>query len=123
MEILTRKLYYAPYPHYHLRHNIRLTLLIGDFCNLVLHLQGNLFAFGTGDGNVLLLDVSITRLLNLMQSQFATVGALAWNENVLSSGTSDSSILQRDVRSHSHVTERRLLRHRREVSRNELRYY
>jgi hypothetical protein len=86
-------------------------------------LQGNLFAFGTGDGNVLLLDVSVTRLLNLKQSNFARLGALVWNENVLSSGTSDSSILHHGVRSHSHVTERTLLRHRRELSRNELQYY
>lgn len=45
----------------------------------------------------------------------ARVGALAWNGDVLSSGSRDRLILQRDVRTPCLVAERKLGAHRQEV--------
>ena len=44
------------------------------------------------------------------------IGALAWNGDMLSSGSRDRLILQRDARS-SNRDERRLIGHRQEVNR------
>jgi cell division cycle 20-like protein 1 (cofactor of APC complex) len=52
-----------------------------------------------------------------MHGHSARVGALAWNGDILSSGSRDRLILQRDVRTPSLVTERRLVGHRQEVRR------
>ena len=43
------------------------------------------------------------------------IGALAWNGDMLSSGSRDRLILQRDARS-SNPVERRLIGHRQEVN-------
>lgn len=61
--------------------------------------------------------------VNLMLKEFyfsfnlssLTSGALAWNGDMLSSGSRDRLILQRDARNMSGV-ERRLIGHRQEVS-------
>jgi hypothetical protein len=63
MQILTRKCYCAPYPHYHFRHYIRLAVIIGHIYNLVLHLQGNLLAVGTREGDVHVYDAAVKRLV------------------------------------------------------------
>jgi WD40 repeat protein len=85
-----------------------LTLIIGHIYNLVLHLQGNLLAVGTRDGDVLLWDVAVNGLLSVMKGHLVRVSVLAWNENVVSSGRFDRVILQRDVRTHGRMTDKRL---------------
>lgn len=50
-----------------------------------------------------------------MVGHSARVGALAWNGDMLSSGSRDRMILQRDVRTPSIAPERRLVGHRQEV--------
>jgi cell division cycle 20-like protein 1 (cofactor of APC complex) len=62
-------------------------------------------------------DVAANRRINVMQGHLSRVGALAWNGDVVSSGSLDRNILQRDVRTPSSVVERRLVGHQQEVRR------
>lgn len=77
--------------------------------------RGNLVAVGTHHGYVQVWDVAVNKQVNKMQGHSARVGALAWNGDVLSSGSRDRLILQRDVRTPSVVVERKLVGHRQEV--------
>jgi cell division cycle 20-like protein 1 (cofactor of APC complex) len=72
---------------------------------------------GTHHGYVQVWDVAAHTRINTMQGHSARVGALAWNGDVVSSGSLDTFILQRDVRMPCRVAERRLAGHREEVSR------
>lgn len=60
-------------------------------------------------GSLIVCFARITALINVLTS-----GALAWNGDMLSSGSRDRLILQRDARTPSPV-ERRLIGHRQEV--------
>nr|CAD7592097.1 unnamed protein product [Timema genevievae] len=77
--------------------------------------RGNLVAVGTHHGYVQVWDVSMNKQVNKMMGHSARVGALAWNSDILSSGSRDRLILQRDVRTPSIVPERKLVGHRQEV--------
>ncbi|ELU13266.1 hypothetical protein CAPTEDRAFT_217889 [Capitella teleta] len=77
--------------------------------------RGNLVAMGTHKGYVQIWDVSTTKKINTLEGHTARVGALAWNSDVLSSGSRDRIILQRDIRTPSVVPERRLSGHKQEV--------
>jgi len=43
-------------------------------------------------------DVNKCKLLRVLKGHSGRVGALAWSTNVLSSGSKDKTILQRDLR-------------------------
>lgn len=60
--------------------------------------RGNLVAVGTHHGYVTIWDVSVNKQINKLVGHSARVGALAWNGDVLSSGSRDRLILQRDTR-------------------------
>ncbi|KAK6639735.1 Fizzy- protein [Polyplax serrata] len=77
--------------------------------------RGNLVAVGTHHGQVQVWDVTAGKQVNNLQGHAARVGALAWNNEVLSSGSRDRSILQRDVRTPETTPHRRLVAHRQEV--------
>ncbi|XP_026287559.1 fizzy-related protein homolog [Frankliniella occidentalis] len=77
--------------------------------------KGNLVAVGTHDGYVQIWDVSISKEINKLRGHSARVGALAWNGDILTSGSRDKDILQRDVRTPALVPERRLVGHNQEV--------
>lgn len=77
--------------------------------------RGNLVAVGTHHGYVQVWDVGVNKQVNKMQGHSARVGALAWNGDILSSGSRDRLILQRDVRTPGLVAEKRLVGHRQEV--------
>lgn len=79
-------------------------------------MQGNLVAVGTHHGYVQIWDVGASKQVNKLQGHSARVGALAWNGEVLSSGSRDRLILQRDVRTPPILMERKLVGHRQEVS-------
>lgn len=76
--------------------------------------RGNLVAVGTHHGYVQIWDVGANKQVSKLLGHSARVGALAWSGDVLSSGSRDRMILQRDVRASSN-SERRLLGHRQEV--------
>jgi len=77
--------------------------------------RGNLVAVGTHRGYVQIWDVLANKKLNTLEGHSARVGALAWNGDMLSSGSRDRLILQRDIRTPSVAPERRLVGHRQEV--------
>lgn len=77
--------------------------------------RGHLVAVGTHNGYVTVWDVAVNKQVNRLQGHTARVGALAWNGDVLSSGSRDRLILQRDTRTPALLPERRLVGHRQEV--------
>ncbi|PNF16807.1 Fizzy-related protein [Cryptotermes secundus] len=77
--------------------------------------QGNLLAVGSTYGGVQVWDTVVNRQLKMMQGHAGRVGTLAWNGNILSSGSQDTFILQHDMRMPSLVAERRLVGHQEEV--------
>lgn len=60
--------------------------------------RGHLVAVGTHHGYVTVWDVAVNKQVNKLVGHSARVGALAWNGDVLSSGSRDRLILQRDTR-------------------------
>lgn len=78
-------------------------------------LQGNLVAVGTHRGFVQIWDVAASKMVNRLEGHSARVGTLAWNGDILSSGSRDRYILQRDIRTPPHFVERKLSGHRQEV--------
>lgn len=72
-------------------------------------------AVGTHLGFVQVWDVAASKQINVLEGHSARVGALAWNGDMLSSGSRDRMILQRDIRTPPNNPERRLAGHRQEV--------
>ena len=66
-------------------------------------------AVGTHRGYVQVWDVAANKRVNVLEGHSARVGALAWNGDMLSSGSRDRLILQRDVRTPVVAAERRLV--------------
>lgn len=83
------------------------------FC--LINFQGNLVAVGTNSGYVQIWDVAVNKQVNKLVGHSARVGALAWNGDVLTSGSRDKDIFLRDVRTPCLVPEKRLVGHRQEV--------
>jgi len=64
---------------------------------------GGHLAIGTADNTVQLWDVQAGRQVRSLQGHAGRVGALAWNNHVLSSGSKDNTIMHHDVRIQHHV--------------------
>lgn len=77
--------------------------------------RGNSVAVGTHKGYVQIWDVAANKMVNMLEGHSARVGALAWNADMLSSGSRDRMILQRDIRTPSVLPCRKLIGHRQEV--------
>ncbi|KAH9604332.1 hypothetical protein KSS87_023403 [Heliosperma pusillum] len=60
--------------------------------------QGTHLAIGTNQGKVQIWDASRCKNIRTMQGHRMRAGALAWTSSLLSSGSRDKSILQRDIR-------------------------
>ena len=76
--------------------------------------RGSHIAIGTGKGLVQIWDAERCRRLRTMTGHTARVGALAWNDHILTSGSRDRLIYHRDVRSPEQYL-RRLAGHKQEV--------
>jgi cell division cycle protein 20 (cofactor of APC complex) len=64
--------------------------------------NGAYLAVGTDDACVQLWDVEAQKQVRNMQGHEARVGALAWNNHILSSGSRDTTIIHHDVRVAEH---------------------
>jgi cell division cycle 20-like protein 1 (cofactor of APC complex) len=77
--------------------------------------RGNYVAVGCESGMVQVWDVTATKQINTLTGHTNRVGALAWNGDILLSGSRDRSILQRDIRTPCVVPDRKLEAHKQEV--------
>ena len=76
--------------------------------------SGMHLAVGTTSGKVLLYDITRNNAFRTLQGHTGRVGALSWNNWMLSSGSRDKTILHRDLRSHNNITAK-LTGHKQEV--------
>ncbi|CAB59693.1 WD repeat-containing protein srw1 [Schizosaccharomyces pombe] len=76
--------------------------------------RGTHLAVGTHNGSVEIWDAATCKKTRTMSGHTERVGALSWNDHVLSSGGRDNHILHRDVRAPEHYF-RVLTAHRQEV--------
>ncbi|KAI5632020.1 protein FIZZY-RELATED 2 [Phthorimaea operculella] len=77
--------------------------------------RGHLVAVGTQKGHISVWDVAVNKEVTKLQGHIARVGALAWNGDILSSGSRDRHIRQRDTRTPAVQSARVLQGHRQEV--------
>jgi len=77
--------------------------------------RGSYVAVGTQAGLVQVWDAQANKLLTTLHGHTARVGAIAWNGDLLSSGSRDRFINQKDIRAPPTITERQLVGHRQEV--------
>lgn len=77
--------------------------------------RGNLIAVGTYKGYTQIWDVAANKKVNNLHGHTARVGALAWNADLLASGSRDRMIMLHDTRVVPVVPEKRLAGHRQEV--------
>jgi len=77
--------------------------------------RGNHVAVGCESGVVQVWDVTANKQINTLTGHTNRVGALAWNGDILMSGSRDRSILQRDIRTPCKVPDRKLEAHKQEV--------
>ncbi|KAL1212031.1 Protein FIZZY-RELATED 1 [Cardamine amara subsp. amara] len=83
-------------------------------CSVSWALRGTHLAIGTSTGTVQIWDVLRCKRIRTMEGHRLRVGALAWSSSVLSSGSRDKNILQRDIRSkEDHVS--KLTGHKSEI--------
>ncbi|XP_073950897.1 fizzy and cell division cycle 20 related [Choristoneura fumiferana] len=78
--------------------------------------RGSIVAVGTQKGHISVWDVAVNKEVMKLHGHAARVGALAWNGDILSSGSRDRFIRQRDTRTPQVNTSVRVLQgHRQEV--------
>jgi cell division cycle 20-like protein 1 (cofactor of APC complex) len=77
--------------------------------------KGNYIAVGTFKGDVQIWDAAASKLVNTLNGHTARVGALAWNYDLLCSGSRDRNVYLRDIRVPSYEGERKLAGHKQEV--------
>lgn len=83
-------------------------------CSVVWAQRGTHLAVGTNSGKLQIWDASRCKRVRTMEGHRLRVGALAWSSNILSSGSRDKSILQRDIRAPDDYTSK-LTGHKSEV--------
>lgn len=77
--------------------------------------KGNYIAVGTFKGDVQIWDAAASKLVNTLTGHTARVGALAWNHDLLCSGSRDRNVFLRDIRVPAYEGERKLAGHKQEV--------
>uniref|UniRef100_A0A915JSC9 C3H1-type domain-containing protein n=1 Tax=Romanomermis culicivorax TaxID=13658 RepID=A0A915JSC9_ROMCU len=77
--------------------------------------KGDTLAVGTQRGLCQIYDVATQKRLLTLEGHTSRVGCLAWNGDLICTGSRDRLILQRDIRSPPLFTEKRLTAHRQEV--------
>lgn len=60
--------------------------------------RGTYLAVGTSQGQTKIYDISKLKPVRTMEGHRARVGTMAWNSHLLSTGSRDRLVLQRDVR-------------------------
>ncbi|EAR90087.1 anaphase-promoting complex protein (macronuclear) [Tetrahymena thermophila SB210] len=76
--------------------------------------RSSLISIGTNTGEVEIWDSVKLEKVRVMKGHSQRVGTLAWNTNILTSGSRDKTILQRDLRT-KNLYEQKLIGHKQEV--------
>ena len=76
---------------------------------------GDLLSLGTLRGTIHVFDVKTQKEIECLNDHSARIGVLAWNGNVLSSGSRDALIVHRDIRQSPATAKHRIRAHSREV--------
>ena len=63
--------------------------------------KGNHFTVGTNNGEVHLWDICKLKKIRVMTGHTNRVSSISWNSTILSTGSRDKTILNRDIRCHS----------------------
>lgn len=79
--------------------------------------KGDMLAIGTQRGFCQIYDVAAQKRLVSMDGHSSRIGCLAWNGDLICSGSRDRLVLQRDIRLPAVLPERRLTAHKQEVDR------
>lgn len=66
----------------------------------------NRLAIGLEDGMVEIWDTEVCKLLRTLSGHSQRVSSMAWNQNIISTGGLDSSIINHDVRDRDHIVSR-----------------
>lgn len=77
-------------------------------------LKGNNFTVGTNNGELHLWDISKLKKTRVMGGHNNRVGSIAWNSTLLSSGSRDKVIINRDIRCSKEIVEK-LVGHKQEI--------
>ncbi|WWC72231.1 uncharacterized protein I206_106193 [Kwoniella pini CBS 10737] len=77
--------------------------------------KGSTVAIGTNSGLVEIWDAEYCKRIRTMSGHTGRVGALAWNNHILSSGSRDRTILHRDTRIPEHYIRKLQGHHKQEV--------
>lgn len=67
-------------------------------CSVAWSQRGTYLSVGTTHGDTRIFDVSKLKQIRNMHGHRARVGTMAWNSHLLSTGSRDRNVLQRDVR-------------------------
>lgn len=86
----------------------------GYICSLSWDAKAQYLAIGESDGRIKLFDVQASKVAFDIASHECRVSSLAWNDNLLSSGSRDRRILTRDIRC-PEIVQTAYLGHKQEV--------
>lgn len=64
-------------------------------------LKGPIFSLGTNNGEVHIWDINKIKRIRTLHGHSNRVGSIAWNSTVISTGSRDKTILNRDIRTNS----------------------
>lgn len=67
-------------------------------CSVAWSQRGTYLSVGTSHGDTQIFDISKLKQIRSMEGHRARVGTMAWNSHLLSTGSRDRVVLQRDVR-------------------------
>lgn len=79
--------------------------------------HGEFLAVGTHKGYLQIWDTKAQKKVHDFHPHIGRIGCLAWNGDVICSGSRDRSIIQRDLRVSGALAEKKLTAHRQEVGR------
>lgn len=63
----------------------------------------NTLAIGMEDGTVEIWDTEVERLCRVLTGHTQRVSSLSWNQNIITTGGLDSSIINHDIRDRHHI--------------------
>lgn len=76
--------------------------------------KGPTFSLGTNNGEVHIWDINKVKRIRVLHGHSNRVGSIAWNSSVISTGSRDKTILNRDIRANTSLISK-LVGHKQEI--------